>query len=71
MKLFQAGESIIFDSRGKVKNNDKELVAHVKALVDEDACVLLEEIVSALNFSLGSASSTLHNRLSYHKVCPR
>ena len=58
----------------KVKNNkkcNKELVAHVKAVIDEDARISLEEIASALNFSSGSASSILCKRLIYLKVCAR
>ena len=49
---FQTGKSSIFASRGNVKNNKKcneELVARVKAMIDEDARISLEKIASALN----------------------
>ena len=49
----------IFDSRVKVKNKGKcneELVALVKAIIDENARISLEKMASALNMSSGSAS---------------
>ena len=47
------------------------MVARVKAVVDADARILLEEIASALDNSSGSAFSTLDNGLGYRKVCAR
>ena len=40
-------------------------------MIDEDTCISLVKIASALNISSGSASSILRNRLDYHKVCMR
>ena len=50
---------------------NEELVARVKAMVDEDARISLEEIASALNISSGSASSTLRTMLGFRRVCAR
>ena len=36
-------------------------------MIDEDACMSLGEIASALNISSRSASSILRNRLGYRK----
>ena len=57
-----------------MKNNkkcNKELVAHVKTMIDEDAHILLEKIASTLNIPSRSASSILYNRCSYRRVCVR
>ena len=55
------------------KKRNKELVASVKAMIDEDAHIVLdlEETASALNISSGSASSILCYRLGFHKICVR
>ena len=53
----QSGKSCIFHSSGKV--------TCVKALIDDDARILLEDI------SLGGVSSILLNKLGYRKVCMR
>ena len=56
---------------GKVKNNkkcNKQLVACVKGMIDEDAHISLEEIASALNISSGSASTIMLNTFSYRIV---
>ena len=57
-----------------MKNNKKgneELVACVKAMIDENARISLEKIACALNISLESASSVLCNRFSYCNVSAR
>ena len=44
----------IFDSAGKMKTNrncNEELLARVKAMIDKDTRILLEEIASAPNIS--------------------
>ena len=56
MKHFQSGKSSSFNSRGKKCN--EELVAHVKAMIDEDACILLEETASTLISQTEKVSST-------------
>ena len=40
-------------------------------MVDEDACISLEEVASALNISSGGASSILRNSLGYRRDCAR
>ena len=55
----------------KDKKCNEELVAHVKAMINTDARILLEEIASALNILSGSASSILPNRLSCCTACVR
>ena len=50
--------------RTNVKCNE-ELAARVNALVEEDARILLEKTVRALNSSSGSAPSRQPSRLGY------
>ena len=71
LKQFQSWKASFFDSTGKVKNNKKcneELVARMKAMIDEDARISLEEIASALNVSSESSSSMMCNRLDHRKL---
>ena len=57
-----------------VKSNkkcNKELVARVKVMINEDARISSEETASALNISSPSAYNILLNRLGYCKICVR
>ena len=49
----------------------QSMIAHVKAMINEDARISLKEIAGTPNISLGSVSSVLFNGHSYHKVCTR
>ena len=51
------------------KKCNEELVARVKAMIDEDNRISLEEGASTLSISSWNDASILHNRLGYWKVC--
>ena len=50
---------------------DEEMCNKVRDLVYSDRRIKVEEIANALHFSHGSVSTTLHDRLSMHKLTAR
>lgn len=74
VKHFASGQASTEDNRGKmrkIKKCDEKLVASVKAMVDADSRVSLEEIADYLDIHSSTASRILRNQLGYRKVSSR
>jgi hypothetical protein len=48
-----------------------DIVGRVNALVQEDKQIAVADIADKLDISCGSAYSTIHDDLRYHKICAR
>ena len=74
MKHFESGNSAVGGATGKQKimeKTDEKMVARVKAIMDEDARVTIQEILETLSIASGTVWKILKHRIGYHKVCAR
>ena len=69
VKHFQSGKCLsIFDNRARWKI---KFIEHISAMIVEDIHNFFQKKASTLSISSGCASSILHNKFGYHKVCIR
>ena len=71
---FKKGKSGISDGRGKAtprQTNTKKNIDAVKALIDRDCRISIEEIAESVGISSGSVWNILHNDLGLRKLSAR
>jgi len=73
-RKFKSGVSSVADAACSGQSHmadTPEMVAGVKRLQRENRCITLDEVVSELNSSHGSAHHIIHNLLGFRKVAAR